>query len=312
MLHAYRLASRRFGTVDLAFSGISGLRVPGRWTRVGHRVIYCSSSVGGALSELLVHLPNANDVRAVLKDLVLFSLTIPDDSLVLTYAPDQLPAEWSAVPGGAKTQQLGSDWLLRQASPVLRVPSAVLPGEWNILLNPEHPRFDISWIAPPRPAIDLSPAAWSSGVPKGRQRRAHISAYDAFISHASEDATGIVEPLVESLLAHGVKVWYSKHQLKWGDSITDRINDGLKKCRYVIVVLSPAFMNKSWPKREMNAALEKEADTGVVRVLPLFVGSESEIKKIRSQLPLQADKLYLRWTGSAQQVTENFLRLLST
>ena len=294
MLHAYRLTNKRFGTPDLAFSGIGGLHAPGRWTLPGNRVVYCSSSIGGALGEVLAHFPNTRDMRAVLKDLVLFSVTVADDSAVITYTPEQLPPRWASESVRSKTQRLGTDWLLRAQSSVLRVPSVLLPGEWNILLNPEHPRFDAAWIGTPQSMTDFSPAAWGVKVGKGKPRRARISAYDAFVCHASEDKADVVEPIVESLRSHGVKVWYDRHELKWGDSITDRINDGLNRCRYVIVILSPAFMRKSWPKKEMNTALENEAATGVVRVLPLFFGSDTEVEKIRSALSLQADKLYLR------------------
>ncbi len=76
---------------------------------------------------------------------------------------------------------------------------------------------------------------------------------DIFICHASEDKSDVVEPLVISLEKAGITYWYDEAEIKWGDSITEKVNEGLKISRYVIVVLSESFIQKNWPQRELNS-----------------------------------------------------------
>jgi len=65
---------------------------------------------------------------------------------------------------------------------------------------------------------------------------------DIFICHAAEDKNTIVEPLVHALQQAGISYWYDKAEIKWGDSITQQINEGLSSSRFVVVILSNNFM----------------------------------------------------------------------
>lgn len=120
---------------------------------------------------------------------------------------------------------------------------------------------------------------------------------DVFICHASEDKKTVVSPLVAALQDVGVTVWFDKSEIKWGDSITGKINEGLAMSRYVIVVISSNFLRKQWAQKELNAALNREITNGTTCVLPLMVGSPEEITELNEKLPLQADKLHLVWTA---------------
>jgi RNA-directed DNA polymerase len=135
---------------------------------------------------------------------------------------------------------------------------------------------------------------------------------DVFICHASEDKKDVVEPIVEALTSVGISVWYDKSAISWGDSLAGKINEGLKISRYVMVVMSSAFATKNWPAKEMNAAMSKEIRDGKTTVLPLMVGSDEEIDKVLKSLPMQADKLYLRWTGDAANIAEKLKALLES
>ena len=64
--------------------------------------------------------------------------------------------------------------------------------------------------------------------------------YDLFISYATEDGDDFVKPLVKALNSKGLKVWYDELELKLGDSIYEKINEGLNNCLYAVVVLSPS------------------------------------------------------------------------
>lgn len=94
----------------------------------------------------------------------------------------------------------------------------------------------------------------------------NVAGRDIFICHASEDKRGIVGPIVLALTEAGISVWYDEAEIKWGDSLTQKVNEGLRISRFVIVVLSPFFVKKNWPQRELNAALNIEASSGEVPI----------------------------------------------
>jgi hypothetical protein len=130
---------------------------------------------------------------------------------------------------------------------------------------------------------------------------------DVFICHAAEDKDHVVRPLVAAFDEAGVSCWYDEAEIKWGDSVTMKVNEGLRISRYVIVVLSPAFKKKKWPHRELNAILNIEATSGDVKVLPLLVGTEKEKAELLQELPLLNDKCYLTWSVNVRDVVSAFL-----
>lgn len=69
--------------------------------------------------------------------------------------------------------------------------------------------------------------------------------YDFFISHATEDKESFVRPLAELLTNDGYKIWYDEFQLKVGDSLRKKIDEGLKLFKYGIAVLSRDFFRKN-------------------------------------------------------------------
>jgi hypothetical protein len=130
---------------------------------------------------------------------------------------------------------------------------------------------------------------------------------DIFICHASEDKAEIVRPIVEALKQSDITYWFDEAEIKWGDSITRKINEGLMISKYIIVILSPAFIGKNWPERELNAVLNIEVSKGEVKVLPLLVGSKKEQDDIISRYPLINDKRYLPWDGNINNIVNALL-----
>ena len=65
--------------------------------------------------------------------------------------------------------------------------------------------------------------------------------YDVFICHASEDKKDFVRPLAELIQQQNIDVWYDEFSLSIGDSLTQKIDEGLAKAKFGIVVLSPNF-----------------------------------------------------------------------
>ena len=133
---------------------------------------------------------------------------------------------------------------------------------------------------------------------------------DVFLCHASEDKRLVVSPLVTAFDQADITYWYDKAEIKWGDSITEKVNEGLQISQYVIVILSKSFVSKNWPQRELNAALNLEASSGEVRVLPLIVGNQQEQDDILAAYPLLNDKSFLPWDTKPEDVVQELKVLL--
>ena len=117
----------------------------GRWNLPNTPVVYASASLSLAVLEYLVHV----DRDLAPSDLVSIAATIPISLLVETVEIGQLPKGWQAPSDQEPLQRLGSEWVRAQTSAVLRVPSALIPVEFNYLLNPAHSDFGrIVWADP--------------------------------------------------------------------------------------------------------------------------------------------------------------------
>ncbi len=94
--------------------------------------------------------------------------------------------------------------------------------------------------------------------------------YDVFICHASEDKDDFVRPLAERLKNQHIDVWYDEFSLTVGDSLTRKIDEGLSRSRFGIVVLSPNFFKKPWAKRELNGLTFREMVERRNLILPIW------------------------------------------
>ena len=105
--------------------------------------------------------------------------------------------------------------------------------------------------------------AMSVTVPK-QNSVANDEEYDVFVSHAWEDKEDFVDEFVSELRKQGLKVWYDTDKLKWGDSMREKIDKGLSKSRYGVVVLSPNYIaeHKYWTKAELNGLFQVETING--------------------------------------------------
>jgi hypothetical protein len=132
--------------------------------------------------------------------------------------------------------------------------------------------------------------------------------WDAFISHATEDKDNFVRPLAHALSALGAKVWYDEFSLKIGDSLSASIDKGLAESRFGIVVLSPAFMSKGWPKRELQGLVACEMD-GRSTILPIWHGvTRADVLKFSPPL---VDKLAAKTENStAVQIALQILSVI--
>jgi hypothetical protein len=88
--------------------------------------------------------------------------------------------------------------------------------------------------------------------------------YDLFISHASEDKKDFVDPLVTKLQDAGIRVWYDTLEMKWGKSLREQIDNGIKRSKFAILVLSKYFFQKKWPQCELDGIIAKENIQGSI------------------------------------------------
>jgi hypothetical protein len=104
-----------------------------------------------------------------------------------------------------------------------------------------------------------------------------------FLSHASEDQPDFVRPLADPLSGFPEEfiVWYSEYELTLGDKLLAKIDEGLKNCHYGVVVLSPDFFAKRWPREELECLFQLETTERKV-ILPIWKNvSESDVKAFR-------------------------------
>jgi len=98
----------------------------------------------------------------------------------------------------------------------------------------------------------------------------HEPEYDLFLSHASEDKESIARPLYAALVAAGVSVWFDEAVLRLGDSLRQKIDQGLARCHYGVVILSPNFLSKHWTQRELDGLVARETASGEKAILPIW------------------------------------------
>jgi len=134
MSTAWRIVKKRHAAS--AFDGEGARRYGGRWNSPGTPVVYVSDTRALCLLEILAGLGSVKPVQSY----VLIPVTF-EDSLVLSAKPTDLPSEWRQSPPPPSTQRIGDDWADNLKSAVLQVPSAIVPEEFNYLLNPLHPDF---------------------------------------------------------------------------------------------------------------------------------------------------------------------------
>jgi hypothetical protein len=121
-----------------------------------------------------------------------------------------------------------------------------------------------------------------------------------FISHASEDKDSFVRPLAVEL-KKDFDVWFDEFELKLGDSLRLKIDDGLCKCDFGIVVLSPAFFAKKWTVAEINGLFALE-DANRKIILPIW--HQVREKEVRDFSPMLADRRAVATSNGLDRVVE--------
>lgn len=131
--------------------------------------------------------------------------------------------------------------------------------------------------------------------------------WDVFISHASEDKDSFVRPLAEALTKRGVRVWFDEYSLTLGDSLTRSIDRGLARCRFGVVVLSPAFFSKEWTQKELGGLVSRESE-GEKIILPIWHNLTAG--EVRKYSPLLSDRLAVSSAEGMARVVDKIMEAL--
>jgi hypothetical protein len=131
------------------------------------------------------------------------------------------------------------------------------------------------------------------------------AAWDLFICHASEDKEEIARPLAVSLRNKGLRVWYDEFTLTLGDSLSRSIDYGLANSRFGIVVLSPSFFKKAWPRRELDGLTAKEVRYGKT-ILPIWHNVDRDL--VLKYSPVLADKFAVLTSEGPDRVVDEILK----
>ena len=134
-MRLYRFGSDPFRPPDQEFNGRGGVLNAGRWHFKGTPCVYTSLSQSLALLEVLVHRRPKEPTAYPL-----YIAEVPDRFLQVLH-PTAYPEFWRSLYPSPSTQRLGTGWLKSKAAVGLIVPSVILPGQYNCLLNPESPDY---------------------------------------------------------------------------------------------------------------------------------------------------------------------------
>lgn len=130
-MRIYRLARQKYVN-DL--SGTGAALFGYRWNSKGVRMVYTARSRALAMAEVAVHL----SLISLPEDYMMLTLELPDSVKIAELNRDLLNFDWRAFPHSPKTQEMGDAFVRKAESCALKVPSAVVKGDFNYLLNPQH------------------------------------------------------------------------------------------------------------------------------------------------------------------------------
>ncbi len=131
----FRLSKSKYSK-DISGKGaeISG----GRWNSKGIPLLYTAESRALCTTEIAVHTPLGN----IPFDYEIVSIEIPDDIKILELSVAELPDDWKSFPHSHSTQNIGDEFVIGNKFPVMKVPSVIVQGDYNYLINPGHRDFN--------------------------------------------------------------------------------------------------------------------------------------------------------------------------
>ena len=134
-MKVYRIERGKY--LDTTLQGVGAALNDGyRWNSLNTYLVYTAESRSLAILEVSVHLDFSEDLPT---DRFYVEIEIPDDIEILELSVDELPENWNSKPPQLETQFIGDDFIFQKNAAVLKVPCAIIPPEFNYLINPNHP-----------------------------------------------------------------------------------------------------------------------------------------------------------------------------
>lgn len=218
---------------------------------------------------------------------------------------------------GQKHQYYGG---LARRSPVrLSIPRS---GHWHAVVDMQGLRGST------RASFRVIPGSALQPLPPIQEHREHLASiaanaeaigpaagddgreFDVFLAHASEDKDTIVRPLAHALAERGLEVWYDEFELRVGDSLRRKIDNGIARSRFGIVVLSHSFFAKGWSQYELDGLVTLEV-SGKQVILPLW--HEISKDEVMQQSPSLADKVALRTSDyTVEEIAEELASVVGS
>ena len=205
-------------------------------------------------------------------------------------------SNYRSYAAGRQARYVGG--LAKRSPARLRVPHG---GRWYVALDlggySGRINSSVSVEPPPRGHLPIlkSPSPALSGLRNSVPEAPPVDVmggqtWDVFLSHASEDKEAVARPLAEALRDRGVSVWLDVLELRIGDSLRRRIDQGIRSSRFGIVVCSEAFFAKGWPQYELDGLVTRTV-AGEQNLLPIWHGVSQQ--EVMAASPSLADEVAL-------------------
>jgi RES domain-containing protein len=134
-MKVYRIERKKY--IDTVLSGMgASLSNGNRWNGLNTRMVYTSESRALATLEISVHIDLSEDLPS---DRYYIEIDVPDTLFIQEINEKDLPKNWDAKPPIIDTQRIGDAFVSQNEAAALKVPSSIIPNEYNFLINPNHP-----------------------------------------------------------------------------------------------------------------------------------------------------------------------------
>jgi RES domain-containing protein len=134
-MRVYRIEREKY--LETTLEGVGAALAEGyRWNSINTYLVYTAESRALATLEVSLHIDLSEDLPT---DRFYVEINIPEDIEILELKIDELPENWDSKPPILETQYIGDDFVTQNIAAVLKVPSSIIPPEYNYLINPNHP-----------------------------------------------------------------------------------------------------------------------------------------------------------------------------
>lgn len=133
-MEVYRLSKKEWAN---ELTGKGAAKYGARWNSPGTEIIYIATNRSLAMAEVAVHF----SVACIPDDYMMITIHIPDNVSIKVVQESDLPSDWNSFPHFSLTQSIGDEFIRENKFCLLKIPSAVTKGDYNILINPAHGDF---------------------------------------------------------------------------------------------------------------------------------------------------------------------------